>query len=333
MATIQRKYITRYSSILIVIILLLTGYYTIRYVLRRRSPIRMVEETDLTRFVNTTGVRRRIPRLIHQTWRTNNVPLQWNASHYSVITKNVNEFKHYLWTDEKMHAFVRKHEPEFYKNTYITYKYNIQRADSFRNVVLYHLGGIYIDMDSGCNRPFKDLLATLEALDPDSPHLLAFPTDDGFGFLIDFIVSTAGHPFHKQLISRLHLFNYNFLFHYLTVYMSAGPLYVIIQERLFKSSEQQAVRILTSTVTDCFVWRGEGRTWHTLDDKVLLYIYSKGHRIYRQPKLFVIAIVIICILTLFFKWDRAYAVLWVWIRDAEFKFKKFIKSVAKFSKI
>ncbi|CAF4829103.1 unnamed protein product [Rotaria socialis] len=157
-----------------------------------------------------------------------------------------------------MHAFVRKHEPEFYKNTYITYKYNIQRADSFRNVVLYHLGGIYIDMDSGCNRPFKDLLATLEALDPDSPHLLAFPTDDGFGFLIDFIVSTAGHPFHKQLISRLHLFNYNFLFHYLTVYMSAGPLYVIIQERLFKSSEQQAVRILTSTVTDCFVWRGEG---------------------------------------------------------------------------
>ncbi|CAF4973391.1 unnamed protein product, partial [Rotaria magnacalcarata] len=157
-----------------------------------------------------------------------------------------------------MQSFVQKHEPEFYKNTYITYKYNIQRADSFRNVVLYHLGGIYIDMDSGCNRSFEDLLATLEALDPDSPHLLAFLTDEGFGFLIYFIVSTAGHPLHKRLISRLHLFNYNFLFHYLTAYISAGPLYVIIQERLFKSSDQQVVRILTSTVTNYFVWRAEG---------------------------------------------------------------------------
>jgi mannosyltransferase OCH1-like enzyme len=266
----------------------------------------MVNEMDVARLANATWARRRIPRLIHQTWRTHDVPLKWNVSYHSVIGQNADEFKHYLWTDEEMRVFVQEHEPEFYKSTYGTYKYDIQRADSFRNVVLYHLGGIYIDLDNGCKHPFKDLLTTLEALDPEAPHLVAYPDDGEFGFLFDFTVSTAGHPLHKQLISRLHLFNYNFLFHYLTVYLASGPLYAIIQERLFNSSEQQVVRILTAAVENIFIWRIQSRTWHSLDDKILIYIYENGYRIYHQPKICVIVLTILLILMMLFRRRRQY---------------------------
>jgi mannosyltransferase OCH1-like enzyme len=246
----RKKWVTCYVCVLTILILSLTSYYTICYVVRRRSAMRMVYETDVARFANATWARRRIPRLIHQTWSTRDVPLRWNVSHHSVIALNADQFKHHLWTDEEMHAFVQEHEPDFYKNVYITYQYEIQRADSFRYVVLYHLGGIYIDMDNACNRPFNDLLTTLEALDPNSSHLSALPQDIAYGIDIDLLTSTPGHPFYKRLITQLHLFHHYYFLHFYTIVLSTGPLYASIQERLFNSSSQEfIVRVLDYPVS------------------------------------------------------------------------------------
>ena len=129
--TRRRKWIVIYICALIILVLFLTSYYIICYVLRRRSAVRMVYETDVVRFSNATWARRRIPRLIHQTWCVHDIPLRWNASYHSVFTQNTVEFEHHLWVDEEMRIFVQKHEPEFYKNAYSTYQYEIQRADSF----------------------------------------------------------------------------------------------------------------------------------------------------------------------------------------------------------
>ena len=248
------------------------------YVLRRRSTMRMVYETDVARFANATWARRRIPRLIHQTWCTHDVPLRWNVSHHSVIALNADHFKHHLWTDAEMHAFVQEREPDFYTNVYITYQYEIQRADSFRYVVLYHLGGIYIDMDNACNRPFQDLLTTLEALDPDSPHLTAFPRDIAYGIDIDLLVSTPGHPLYKQLITHLHLFHHSYFLHFYTIVLSTGPLYASIQERLFNSSSQKyIVRILDYPVSHPIFTRNVGgKSWLARDAPVTFYIDSNS---------------------------------------------------------
>jgi mannosyltransferase OCH1-like enzyme len=261
----------------------------------------MVYETDVARFSNATWARRRIPRLIHQTWRTHDIPLRWNASYHSVIAKNTAEFKHHLWVDEEMRLFVQKHEPEFYKNTYSTYQYEIQRADSFRYVVLYHLGGIYIDMDNGCKRPFKDLLATLEALDPNSSHLAAFPLDKAYGIDIDLLISTRGHPLYKQLISRLHLFHHYYFLHFYTIVLSTGPLYAAIQERLFKSSSQQHVHVLDETVSDTiFMQNVGGKTWLARDAPNTFYIDSNSDLIWRYCKIFSICLIVLILVV----WHR-----------------------------
>jgi mannosyltransferase OCH1-like enzyme len=302
--TKRRKCIALYICVLIILILLLIGYYTIRYILRRRSPLRIVYETDVIRLSNATWAQRRIPRLIHQTWRTRDIPLRWNESYHSVIAQNAGEFEHRLWVDEEMHVFVQKHEPDFYKNTYINYQYEIQRADSFRYVVLYHLGGIYIDMDNACNRPFEDLLVTLEALDPDSPLLAAFPLDSSYGIDIDFLISTPGHPLYKQLISRLHLFHHYYFLHFYTIVLSTGPLYASIQERLFNSSsQQQVVRALDYTVSHPLFTRNVGgKSWLARDAPITFYIDSNSDLIWSYCKIFSVFFIVLILVM----WRRSW---------------------------
>jgi mannosyltransferase OCH1-like enzyme len=132
----KRRNLIRIFAIATIIVLLITctRQYGTRY-----SPPQMVNELDVTRFGNATWPRRRIPRLIHQTWHTHEIPLQWNASVQSVISYNRGEFKYHLWTDTEMDEFVRHHESHFYTNTFITYRHQIQCVDAFRYVLLLHL--------------------------------------------------------------------------------------------------------------------------------------------------------------------------------------------------
>ena len=55
-------------------------------------------------------------------------------------------FSKQLWTDEKSRNFIAKEYPWFLE-TFDSYKYPIQRADSIRYFVLAYYGGTYIDLD------------------------------------------------------------------------------------------------------------------------------------------------------------------------------------------
>jgi mannosyltransferase OCH1-like enzyme len=298
-----RCHIVAYACLLAIVILWLTSHI-VRYAWQNRSPMRMVYATDVARYSNKTSARRRIPRLIHQIWRTHVVPSRWNATFHSVLAQNAGEFTHHLWTDDEMHTFVRDHEPKFYESIYINYPYEIQRVDSFRYVLLYHLGGVYIDLDVGCNRSLTDLLNTLEALDPNSPHLAALPRDIfSIGIESDFLISTPAHPFYKQLISRLHLFNHYYLLPFWTVLISTGPIYVGIQERLFSSSSQSdTVRILDYTVFQpMFIWKSNGHTWVGKDAPLLFYVSAKANYLLHYFKVFTVLLIIL----LFIKWFKS----------------------------
>jgi mannosyltransferase OCH1-like enzyme len=180
-----------------------------------------------------------------------------------------------------MHEFVREKEPDLYVNTFLTYWFDIQRVDAFRYILLYHLGGVYIDMDTGCSKSLEILLDALERLDPQLTHLAGLPATEPMGVSNDFMISTKGHPLFGQLVSRLSLFNHNYILHTLTVMLSAGPPYLTLNEHLFdRSSRTASVRIIEGKVyTPLFLWFSGGGSWHGRDSAIIgvIYRFFRGH--------------------------------------------------------
>lgn len=159
-----------------------------------------------------------IPKIIHQTWKTEHIPKQWKYAVQSCKTIN-KEFTHMLWTDENMDKFVKQYYPNFYK-IYKSYKYNIQRCDVFRYLVLYKYGDIYLDMDIICNKNlFKFLHYNL---------VLAHFSNIEKSFTNAFFIVIPNHPFFKYCIESLseNMNNYQYFGKHLHVMYSTSPSYL-----------------------------------------------------------------------------------------------------------
>ena len=98
-----------------------------------------------------------IPRIIHQTWKTHNIPDEWTECVLSWKRFHP-DWEYLLWTDQGGREFVAGHYPHFLR-TYDDFSYNIQRADALRYLILYTFGGVYVDLDIECFRPLHGLMA------------------------------------------------------------------------------------------------------------------------------------------------------------------------------
>ena len=94
----------------------------------------------------------KIPKIIHQTWKTKDVPEHWKASHLGWIKLHP-EYYYVLWTDDMNLELVKRFYHQFL-DTYLNYPYNIQRVDAVRILYLHRYGGIYSDLDI---EPLKDI--------------------------------------------------------------------------------------------------------------------------------------------------------------------------------
>lgn len=86
-----------------------------------------------------------MPRIIMQTWKTEKLPPQWQASQ-DAIKQLMPHWRYVLLTDDDNLAFVKTHFPDFVK-TFTSFEYDIQRADAIRYMWLYVNGGVYLDLD------------------------------------------------------------------------------------------------------------------------------------------------------------------------------------------
>lgn len=97
-----------------------------------------------------------IPHLIHQTWKTHDVPARFADGVNSWKTKNPG-FEYKLYDDEESRAFVKTRYPEFLA-LYDELPSNVQRADVFRYLIIHDRGGVYADMDTRCLEPIAEAL-------------------------------------------------------------------------------------------------------------------------------------------------------------------------------
>ncbi|KAG5953839.1 hypothetical protein E4U53_001912 [Claviceps sorghi] len=236
-----------------------------------------------------------IPRIIHQTCESSVIPDEWRASHTTCLIHNPQgNWSHILWTDATARNFIRDIYPAFLP-TYDGYPYNIQRVDSFRYFVLYYYGGIYLDLDVGCEKDLSPLLTQHAFFAKTEPH----------GVTNDVMGVERGHPVFDRLVASLKANNYRRGSKYPTVMMSTGPMFVtkLVLDFLKARTHDKAsggpryqdresmVSILPpelySSSPHSYFRHYHGSTWHSWDARVILTINS-------SPVLFALGLFFLC---------------------------------------
>ena len=121
-----------------------------------------------------------IPKIIHQTWKDNNIHHQKNGKKHSSHGKQYHpDWKYMYWTDADNLILIKEYYPWFL-DTYNSYPYNIQRADAIRPFILYHYGGLYVDMDTFCLTNFDNVFQKKGVYLLESAQFSFYKFYDGF---------------------------------------------------------------------------------------------------------------------------------------------------------
>ncbi len=169
-----------------------------------------------------------IPRIIHQTWKTEELPPDYLLYRESVRTHNP-DWDHWLWTDTDNRRLIDQHYPWFLE-TYDGYKHSIERADAVRYFILLHYGGVYIDLDMECLQPIEPLF------EKEDVHftLLASPTIHDTVISNALMAASREHAFFAFLTKRLpHVVKSDITF--ADVFNNTGPDMLTRHIRLFEN--------------------------------------------------------------------------------------------------
>jgi len=138
-----------------------------------------------------------IPKLIHQTAKTADMPAEC-SQHVAKVKALHPEWEYRLWTDRDNLDFVAREFPDFL-NIFNALPRNIMRADVIRYLLMYRLGGFYLDTDYEMLKPFdlceKDIVLCWE------PNPIK-PNENG-KMANAIFASSPGHPFFGMMIEEL----------------------------------------------------------------------------------------------------------------------------------
>lgn len=228
-------------------------------------------------------------RIIHRTWKSENVPSKWLAGMTSCRRANL-DWIYCHWTDAELLSFITAEYPDFLP-TYHAYPYNIQRVDAARYLLLYHYGGIYLDLDIKCKLSFDDILSDVTDRERSTSSVgsdVILAEAEPFGVVSDFLaVRRRRDPFMRHVISGLrNAAETWYPLPYVEVMFSTGPVYL---SRRVRDFDRDCTRFshadspsMTSRVTivpkrqynGMYFGHMPGATWHEWDGRLIWKVYQ-----------------------------------------------------------
>jgi mannosyltransferase OCH1-like enzyme len=220
---------------------------------------------------NDTSLRiERIPRIVHQTWKTAQIPEKWIPARESCKAMNPDlcgrvSFISLLTRRTIASTFSGPTNPPatlwlpttpgsstFTTTTLTRFKERMPWCVSGaicslqkltlaqRYFVLHHYGGVYQDLDIGCQRPMRPLLN----------FDIVLPRTIPVGISNDLMFAAPHHPFMELVIHNLVTFNHQYGTHYPTVMFSTGPMFLSAQYGLWPSVDgvRGGVRVLPKSL-------------------------------------------------------------------------------------
>jgi hypothetical protein len=119
---------------------------------------------------DSTEYVQKIPKIIWQTMKTNQVPVLMKNYADSWIELNP-EYEYRFCDDNDIIDFLKKHFPE-YLGGYQNLKYGASKADLWRYLIIYKYGGVYADIDCKCINPLRNWI------DKDAKFVTALGTNN-----------------------------------------------------------------------------------------------------------------------------------------------------------
>ncbi|KAF1913100.1 nucleotide-diphospho-sugar transferase [Ampelomyces quisqualis] len=178
------------------------------------------EQPPLDFDYKSTFTKSKIPRTIHFIWYQNLYSTHNGGSQIPAAISRAPELCRQFNPDYDIKIWNATTGREFFATeyawflpTYDGYRYPIQRIDALKYFVLYHYGGVYMDLDIACRRPLDPLLA----------FPAWFPEASPLGVNNDLFAAAPGHPILKRMTQSLEAHNKNWIFPYLTIFYSTGP--------------------------------------------------------------------------------------------------------------
>lgn len=201
-----------------------------------------------------------IPKIIHQIWfqGQNRIPEHLIDYQKSWIEKN-KDYNYMFWDETSIKNLIDTLDVYWIKRTYNDLSLMIQKIDFAKYIILYYIGGIYIDMDMKCLKPLdtllnlpviKDKKVILSNLTYDFVQRIVFLLSGNFNIknLVNngVIMCEAKHEIMLNTMKYVYKNRNNFFknkSNFLYIFYSTGPLVLsnalidYTNENLYKSNE------------------------------------------------------------------------------------------------
>lgn len=112
-----------------------------------------------------------IPKIIHQTWKTKTIPHEFQEFQQTWIDAHP-DWEYRLWTDADLEKFVHDNYNYLYP-LYRSYRWPVQRVDVARYLIMEKIGGLYVDLDFECIRPFDPFMESYQVVLGQEPTVQA----------------------------------------------------------------------------------------------------------------------------------------------------------------
>jgi mannosyltransferase OCH1-like enzyme len=191
----------------------------------------------------------KIPKLIHQIGPDTDSP---RAKTYKLLRetwkRDYPDWKYIYWDDAMIESFIIQNYPHLL-GIYLRFPFNVQRWDAARYLILYRLGGMYVDCDYESIEPMNPIIENCEcgfSLEPDS-HIRSHRHVHAQVFNNAMILAIPGHSFFKKIIDSV--FSEESLAHNVRekdvcVFETTGPWKLVDLYDQLSPSEQKAISLL-----------------------------------------------------------------------------------------
>ncbi|MCB1277640.1 glycosyltransferase [Prosthecobacter sp.] len=142
-----------------------------------------------------------IPRIIHQTWKSPDIPEHLREFQQSWRILHP-EFEYRLWTDADNDRLIHDDYPQFVE-FFHRISQPITKVDFIRVAYMHRFGGIYADVDFEALRPFDPLLNDSKIVVGRETGGIGNPMRGRDFVLNALIISPAGHPVWLEIMNEI----------------------------------------------------------------------------------------------------------------------------------